>query len=208
MIKINLLGVVRPVAKVAGPPPTVMRQALIFGVSVLVAFGIVGFMYRYWTSQIEDLNKKIAKEKIEADRLAGIRAENQRYIQQRQQLEMRINTIQKLQESRVGPADLLAALGNTVNRSNDLYLLAVSPEGGRIAIRGLANSVESIANFIANLKQTERFEDVQLRQYFQDDRQNQLSFRFNLDCVYKLPPTPSAGAPLAAPGTPVRRAAM
>ena len=48
MIRINLLGIARPSAvKQAGPPTTVARQALIFVVSAVVAFGVVGFVWRY-----------------------------------------------------------------------------------------------------------------------------------------------------------------
>jgi len=202
MIKINLLGVARPAARPAAPPPTAARQALIFVASLIVAFAVVGFIYRYWTSEIDKLNKRYAEEQREAERLKQIRVENQRYLQQRQQLESRINTIQTLQNSRVGPVDFMTALGNVVNRSNDLYLLTVTPEGARVGIRGQSNSVESIGNFIANLKNSSSFEDVQLRQYFQDDQQNRMSFKFHLDCVYKLPSAapPAAQPAAAAPG--------
>jgi Tfp pilus assembly protein PilN len=96
-----------------------------------------------------------------------------------------------------------------VNRTNDLYLLSVNPEGGRVLIRGQSNSVESIANFIAALKGSGVFEDVQLRQYFQDDQYNRVGYKFIIDCNYK---SPAAAAPTAQPATPsaapTRRAGM
>ena len=61
MIRINLLGIAKPAAKQAGPPTTVARQALIFVVSAVVAFGVVGFMWRYWSSEIDRLDKKKAE---------------------------------------------------------------------------------------------------------------------------------------------------
>ncbi len=206
MIKINLLGIPTRAAKPTGPPPTIARQALIFVISAVVAFGIVGFVWRLWTNDIDRLNKRMAEEQREADRLAQIRAENQRYVAQRQQLEQRINTIQALQQGRVGPVDFMNALGKVVNHSTDLYLLTVNPDGARVAIRGQSNSVESIANFIAWLRSTGSFDDVQLRQYYQDDQFSRLSYKFVLDCVYKLPPPPSAGQSAAAPAAPARQA--
>jgi Tfp pilus assembly protein PilN len=200
MIRINLLGVARPAVKPAAAPPTAARQALIFLASLLAAFAIVLFIWWYWTAEINRLNQEYAKQQIEAERLKQIRAENQRYVQQRQQLEGRINTIQTLVNSRVGPVDFMTALGNVVNRSSDLYLLTVASEGSRVAIRGQSNSVESIANFVASLKSSGSFDDVQLRQYFQDDQQDRMSFKFQLDCVYILPSAASAAAqPAAAP---------
>ena len=80
-------------------------------------------------------------------------------------------------------------LGDIANRSHDLYLLTVSPDGARVAIRGQSDSVASIANFIASLKNSPSFVDVQLRQYYQDDQNNRLSFKFNLDFAYKPPST-------------------
>ena len=208
MIRINLLGVVKPPTPPPGPT-SVGRQAVIFVVSAVVAFGIVGFMYRIWSNQIADLNKKIADEKREADRLAQIRAENQKYVTQREQLERRINTIQALLNSKAGPVDFMSSLANVATHNNDLYLLTVSPEGARVVIKGQSNSVESIANFIANLQSSGRFQDVQLRQYFQDDQFNRLAFKFNVDCVYKMPPAqpPAAQAqPGAGQATPARQA--
>jgi Tfp pilus assembly protein PilN len=207
MIRINLLGIARPTARPAAAPPTAARQALVFLASLLAAFAIVGFIWRYWTTEINRLNQEYAKQQIEAERLKQIRAENQRYVQQRQQLESRIDTIQTLVNSRVGPADFMTALGNVVNRSSDLYLLTVTPEGARVVIQGQSNSVDSIASFVANLENSGSFEQVQLRQYFQDDQPNRMSFKFHLDCVYRLPSAaPAAVQPAAA--APGRQAGM
>jgi Tfp pilus assembly protein PilN len=207
MIRINLLGIARPAARPAAAPPTAARQALVFLASLLAAFAIVGFIWRYWTTEINRLNQEYAKQQIEAERLKQIRAENQRYVQQRQQLESRIDTIQTLVNSRVGPADFMTALGNVVNRSSDLYLLTVTPEGARVVIQGQSNSVDSIASFVANLENSGSFEQVQLRQYFQDDQPNRMSFKFHLDCVYRLPSAaPAAVQPAAA--APGRQAGM
>jgi type IV pilus assembly protein PilN len=211
MIKINLLGVAQPTARPAGPPPTVARQVLIFGISAVVCALVVLFFWRIWSTEIARLNEEKVKQQREAERLAQIRAENQRYLTQRQQLERRINTIQQLQQGRVGPVDMMIHLGNVVNRTNDLYLLTVSPEGARIAIRGQSNTVHSIANFIADLKNSGGFQDVQLRQYYQDDQFDRLSFKFNLDCAYQLPavaPPPGAGQQAAAPAAPGRPAGL
>jgi Tfp pilus assembly protein PilN len=211
MIKINLLGVARPVAaaKVPGPPPTAAKQVIIFIGSLIVALVIVGAFYLMWSSEVARLTKERDEQKREAERLAQIRAEVQRYNRQRQDLERRINTIQTLQNSRVGPADFMTALGNTVNRVNDLYLIAVNPSGNRIALRGQANRVQSIADFITELNRSDRFQDVQLRQYFQDDQDSRVTFKFNIDMRYILPQAPAPEKkPAGAPGAPAARAAM
>lgn len=209
MIRINLLGVEKKPVKGPSAPTSVARQAAIFAISAVVAFGVVGFMYRLWTTKIDKLNTDIAAEKREAERLANIRAENQKYVAQRTQLERRITTIQALLNSKAGPVDFMTYLANVATHNTDLYLLTVAPEGARVVIKGQSNSVESIANFIANLQGSGRFQDVQLRQYYQDDQFSRLAFKFNVDCVYKMPPAqpPAAQAqPGAGQATPARQA--
>jgi Tfp pilus assembly protein PilN len=211
MIKINLLGVARPAsARSATAPLTGAHQALIFVGTAVVAFLVVGFLYTYWSSQISGLERDLKKEKAEQARLAAIQVENQRYKQQRIDLEERINTIQMLQQSRVGPVELMAVLGNTVNRTADLYLLTAGMDGNRLVLKGQANTVESIAAFLSALKGSKGISDVQLRQYYQDDQHTRTSFKFNIDCVYSVAPpaVPAAGQPATPPTAATRRAGM
>ena len=211
MIKINLLGLARPVsAKASTAPLTAVHQALIFVGAAVVAFLVVGFFYTYWTNQISELERNLKKEEVEQARLAAIQVENQRYKQQRKDLEERINTIQMLQQSRVGPVELMTVLGNTVNRTTDLYLLTAGMEGNRLVLKGQSNSVEAIANFISALKVSKGISDVQLRQYYQDDQHNRTTFKFNIDCVYSVATVaaPAAAQPAMPSAAAPRRAAM
>jgi len=203
MIKINLLGITPSGGppQTQGPPVTALRQVLYFVVGAVVSGIIVFFFWAYWSRDINKLDAQIAKEVIEQTRLKNIQAENQRYLAQRQQLERRIDTIQTLINGRSGPVDLMINMGNIVNKAEDLYVLTMTPDGARVSVKGQANSVQSIANFITNLKAAGVFQDVQLRQYYQDDQFSRLSFKFNLDFVYKpLTPAPPAGQQQAASG--------
>ncbi len=207
MIRINLLGVAPPpVAKPAGPPPAAARMALVFVGSLIVGFVVVGVIWKIWDAKVKDLETKLAKERAEQSRLAAIQAENMRFVAQIRDLETRKNTTQMLLNSRIGPVELMTALGNTVNRTSDLYLLTVSPVGGRVSIRGQSMSVESIARFIGALKESGSFDDVQLQRYYQDDVYNRLSFKFDIDCVFKSSAAAAAAGPAQA--APARRAGM
>jgi Tfp pilus assembly protein PilN len=81
-----------------------------------------------------------------------------------------------------------------VNRTTGLYLLTVNAEGGRLQIQGQSDSVEAIVNFIGVLRHSGGFADVQFHQFFQDDQEKRLSFKFNLDCVYQPTATPTMRA--------------
>lgn len=212
MIKINLLGVSKPVSQAAGPSEGMAPEAVIIPVALLVVLGLItGFMYWYLSGQITTLQQKKAEQEREKARLQGIMEQNKLYEQRLNQLQLRINTIQTLQNSRVGPVEMMHVLGLLANRSNELYLLNVSNKGDRLVMDGQANSTDAIANFIGFLQSSGTFDDVQLRKSWEDDQAKRLNFKFNLDCVYRqaasgATPTP-AGQPAQA-GAAQRRAGM
>lgn len=129
MIKINLLGVAapKPQAAAVAPASKVVQLGAFIG-ALVVCFGIVGLFYMIWSVSIDSLNVELRKQQAEQARLAVIKRENAKYEQERRLLEQRINTIQVLQASRVGPTEFMNALGNVVNKTtNDLYLFPWLP---------------------------------------------------------------------------------
>lgn len=214
MIRINLLGVAPPPgAKAPGPPTTTARMAVIFGIALLVSFLVVAIFYRIWSTAVNQQKDALKKEQDREAELKTVAAKNQRYQADILELERRTKIMDTLQNSRTGPVDLMSGLGATVNRTNDLYLITVAPSGNRLVVRGQSNSVESIAVFIAALKkQFGPDSDVQLRQYYQDDQGQRLSFKFNIDFTYQQQPPPPAqtpapaARPAPAPAAPGRRA--
>lgn len=207
MIKINLLGVARPAAAPPGPPPTVARHMLLLVIFLIVSFVPVLAMRWIWGRDVDRLEQDLQREKRRQAELAAVKEQNLRYQQDLNRLQELINTIQTLQNSRVGPVDFMASLGNTVNRTNDLYLLTVASQADRIVIRGQANTVESIATFISALRNSGSFNDVQLRDSYEDDQISRVTFKFDLDCVYKLPGSATPPAqPGPTPATAPRRA--
>jgi Tfp pilus assembly protein PilN len=187
MIKINLLGVPAPSPKTAARAPAgTLRQAGTLIGALVVCFAIVGLFYEILSVEISTLNVELKKQRAEQARLAAIKVENAKYEQERQLLEQRVNTIQVLQANRVGPTDFMNALANVVNKTgNDLFLFSVAPQGERVVIHGLAASPNSVAALLSSLKTSGYFDDVQLRQLYEDDVQNLLSYKFNMDCAYK-----------------------
>lgn len=196
MIKINLLGVAPPPIKaVTGPPATKTFQALTFVGAVIVSFAIVGIIYKIWSNQIAELEKKSKQEKIRQTELAMVKSQNERYQQHLKDLETRINTIQALQNSRVGPVEMMTALGDVINRTSDVYLYTVSPTADRLVLKGQSGTVESMANLLAYMKRSGYFDDVQLQQFYQDDQHNRLTYKFTLDCLVKSPTATVAATP-------------
>jgi len=210
MIKINLLGVAARKRKVRAVAP--MSKAMQLGTligSLVASFAIVGLLYMIWSGSIDSLNVELRKQQAEQARLAAIKQENVKYEHERALLEQRIKTIQVLQAGRVGPTEFMNALGNVVNKiPNDLYFFSVAPQGDRVVIHGQAGSANSVATLLSSMKTSGYFDDVQLRQFYEDDVQNLISYKFNMDCSYKSPsaaasPT-QAGASASAATPPLR----
>lgn len=190
MMKINLLGQDFPQSRLAVGSSEAARQVLVFVVALAVSMSTVGFIHYYWSRQITDSQAALGREQIRQKELGSVRAQNQEYQRQLKTLEERIQTIQKLQTRRQGPVDLMEGLGDSVNQTRELYLLQVAPEGSLLHIRGEAGRVAAIAQFIRALASSPRFTDVKLKQYYQDNQNGRVNFKFNLDCSY-VPPGPA-----------------
>jgi len=200
MIKINFLQEESVHALATEPAATGLspaRQTAVFLASLLVAFALTGSLYWFWNRELNHLSQDLGAEQREAARLSAIQTENQRFQQRVSEAERRLDTVRSLQSQRVGPVALMNALGELVSRTTGLYLLTVNAEGGRLQIQGQSDSLEAIVSFIGVLRHSGSFADVQFHQFFQDDQEKRLSFKFNLDCVYQ----PTAATPAARGGS-------
>jgi len=211
MIQINLLGVAPAPSKMpsgGGPPASIVTQVVVFLGALIICFGIVGVLYKVWDSEHDRLAGEQKKEKIRQADLAAVKAQNAQYQQHLQDLETRINTIQTLQASRVGPVELMSSLGNVVNQTTDIYLYTMAPAADRLTFKGESGSVDSMARFLASLKKSGSFNDVQLEQFFEDDQHDHLTYKFAVSCQFISPTAASAagggGGATAGPGGPGR----
>jgi len=219
MIKINLLGVAPPptkVVSVGGPPAPKATQVVMFVGALIICFGIVGVIYKIWTNQIADLEKARTREKMRQSELAVVKSQNDKYQQRLKDLETRINTIQALQNSRVGPVELMSSLGNIVSKTNDIFLYTLAPMGDRLELKGTSGTVDSMANFMAFLKNSGFYDNIQLEQFYQDDQHDRLAYKFSLSCQFKSStggasptsgPVPAIAPDSGAPGGPAGPAA-
>jgi Tfp pilus assembly protein PilN len=212
MIKINLLGVApRPSRTPSmGPPAPKATQILVFLGALVICFGIVGIIYKVLDNQLADLGKARNRERVRQSELAVVQAQNATYQQRLTDLETRINTIQALQNGRVGPVELMSQIGHVVDRISDVYLYTVSPSGDRLQLKGQSGTVDAMANFLSFLQKSGSFEDVQLEQFYQDDQHDRMTYKFTLSCLFKpstggTSPT-VAGVPASPGGAPVRPA--
>lgn len=200
MMKINLLGGPKVVAPTE-VPSAVAPSAIIVPAIVLVALGLVAvIMYFSLNSDIKDLNGKIQIQQTEKTRLQGVKAQAENFEKQINELQLRKDTVDQLAKSRVGPVELMRALGVTSTRSTDLYLSNVTTAGDHLTIKGQAGSADTIASFLGFLQGSGSFSDVQLQQSYQDNKGVRTNFDFTLACTFKSSASAGPETPAAQPG--------
>lgn len=209
MIRINLLGGPKKVAAAeAAGPAAVAPGAIIVAGAVLVALGLVAALTFFVVQRdIQNLDTQIAEQKREQARLAGIRTQAESYLRTLNELKLQKDTVDSLAKSRVGPVELMRALGVTATRTNDIYLDTVTNQSGQLAIQGTSDSVESLADFLGNLQKSGSFDHVHLRQSFQNNRGSRASYSFTIDCAFR-PSSSATESPAGPPVAPARRAGL
>jgi Tfp pilus assembly protein PilN len=134
-----------------------------------VALGLVLVLGVWWwslSSEIKRLNTEIAQNKKEADRLKVIIAEGQRFRRDKELLERRVNAIELVARHQTRPVYLLDAVLDTLPK--DLWLARMEEKGTQLRFAGTTYSATALADFMANLKASGKFKDVDIVDAKQD----------------------------------------
>ena len=95
--------------------------------------------------------------------------------------------IDQLRAAQKGPVELLAALSDTVNNSDAVWLKTMRDEGGNVTLEGTALSNVALANLMTNLKKGGFFKTVELKETQQEDVKSIQAFTFTLVCEKASP---------------------
>ena len=186
MIRINLLGV--PKSKKA------KRQAISIGVGgvntmaagVVIAALFAGGNYFYYyklNSTSEQLQKDLDSAKRENAQLAGVKAKYQEREKQFQLYDRRVKVIHQLQAAQNGPSELLSTVATTVNNTDAVWLASMTEDANNINLSGTAISANAVANLITNLKKSNYFKTVEIKETYQDSGVKDIqAFTFTLVC--------------------------
>jgi type IV pilus assembly protein PilN len=194
MIRINLLGRTRPKAARSAVPLEATLQLVLFAAALILGFGLL--YIHYWQMDKEDkqLLAHIQKQMGEKARLEQIKQQVNNFEKQKAVLQQRISVIEDLQRDRTGGQELLAAIANTVSRTDTLWLTSVDRKANTLTINGSAGSINAIANYITQLKRSGYFQQVEIKESHQDESNKAVQiFIFSLTAQFGLPG--SSGAP-------------
>lgn len=199
MIRINLLGQPRPKARRAAVPAGATLPVLLLVVSLVLAGGFVYWELSQITGEIEKQQTRKGQLTTEKNRLIQVQLEVQQFEQQTQALEQQKAVIKELDRNRTGGQELLQVVADTVTKSEQLWLTSLIRKGGVLTMEGTATSINSVANFITELKRSGYFGNVEIKESRQDERNTAVTtFLFSLTADFVLPEAKAPAAP--APG--------
>jgi len=197
MIRINLLGQVRPKAAKTTVPLEATVQVLFLAVALGLALVILAVTYLQQKKQLDAVNKKISDLRAEKATLQQIKADVDRFESQKAELQHRIDVIETLQKNRTGGQELLQMVANTVVRVDSLWLTSLERKGDSLDIQGQAGSINAVANFITQLKRSGYFGKVEIKEAKETDivkTAQTFGFSMTADVVHAPPPTGAAQA--------------
>ena len=191
MIRINLLETAKGKNKRSSSGPSLPTMELgDLGspkLKVLVIVLVAGlFNLAYWYRLDHQAKAIETKMKVQEQRnreLADVKA---RYLERQLQAnnyKRRVDVIDTLRNAQLGPVNLLAMLGETVNNTEAVWLSKMDDQGTSVNLEGTALSTDAVANLIANLQKTGFFRNVEIKETFQDEQiKDMQAFQFTLTC--------------------------
>ncbi|MBI2200136.1 MAG: PilN domain-containing protein [Candidatus Rokubacteria bacterium] len=182
MIKINLA------------PPTAKKRfsigmpgfnlGILFGILFVVVVGAVGLWWWTLDSEVQGLNRQIAENQKEITRLKQVIAEGQRFKREKEELERRVNAIESVARLQTRPVYLLDAVADMLTK--DLWLTRMEEKGQQLRFAGTTYSSTALADFMANLKASGKFKDVDLLESRQDLTKSPRTITFEVSCRFEI----------------------
>jgi Tfp pilus assembly protein PilN len=211
MIRINLLGQVRP-KSARRPVDTGAALPVVFiGAGLALGVLVLGFFYYTWQKQLNEENSRIKVLQAQKTDLEQTKLQVEAFEKQKTILQQRVSTIEQLQRDRTGGQELLDMVANTVSRTENLWLTDMTRRGNNLSIDGSSASINAVANFITALKRSGYFQKVEIKESKQDEKSTAVQ-TFNFQITAEISPPPvmqahpaSSPAPPATPKAPAKK---
>jgi Tfp pilus assembly protein PilN len=204
MIRINLLGQIRPKAS-RRPVDTGAALPVVFiGAGLVLGALVLGFFYYTWQKQLSEENNRIKALTAQKTDLEQTKQQVEAFEKQKTVLQQRVSTIEQLQRDRTGGQELLDMVANTVSRTENLWLTEMVRKGNTLTIEGSSASINAVANFITALKRSGYFQKVEIKESKQDDKNMAVqTFVFQMSAEI-APPQATQARPATTPAAPAK----
>jgi len=125
-------------------------------------------------------NTRIKQLQAQKTELQQIKQQVEQFEKQSKVLQVRVDTIEKLQRDRTGGQELLDMVANTVSRTENLWLTNLTRKGNALDITGSSASVNAVANFITAMKRSGYFDKIEMTDTKEDSNKAVQTFTFKL----------------------------
>lgn len=193
MIRINLLGIPRKTKGGRRPSaPSIPGEGsstvvLIVGFVGLLLVGILGSWYYVTQMQRPKLQADLQKAIAENQRLADVKVRYEASQRKADMFKRRLKVIDDLKEAQKGPFEMLNRIADTVNKTDAVWLEAMTDDGKAIDFTGMALSADAVADLMSNLRKSGAFKSVEIKETAQDNTVKELqAFKFELICEKAL----------------------
>jgi len=156
MVRINLLPVRVSKKKEAG------KQQLLIVAAVLVLGLAVNYVWA--SARAADLKAreaKVARTREDIAQLERIIGEVKNIKDAQQELQKKLDVLEKLKQGRSGPVRMLDELATVTPRQ--LWLTKLDEKSGAMTFQGAAASIDDVSEFMTKLKQSRYFTKVELK---------------------------------------------
>jgi len=200
MIRINLLGQIRPRAARRPVDTGAALPALFMGAGIVLGCVFLFYMYSQWSSQLAAENHRIQGLRAQKTQLEQTKQQVEAFEKQRTVLQQRVSTIEQLQRDRTGSQELLDMVADTVSRTENLWLTTLTRKGSSLSMEGSSASINAVANFITAMKRSGYFQKVEIKESKQDDKNPAVqTFTFQISAEIAPPATVTQTKPASTP---------
>jgi Tfp pilus assembly protein PilN len=204
MIRINLLGQVKPKAARRPVDTGAALPVLFIGIGFALGVVVLGFFYYTWQKQLNQENEQIQRLTAEKTRLEQTKQQVEAFDKQKAILQQRVNTIEQLQRDRTGGQELLDMVANTVSRTENLWLTSMTRKGATLNVVGSSASINAVANFITAMKRSGYFQKVEIKESKQDEK-NVAVQTFTFEINAEISPPAAQPKAASAPSAPAKK---
>ncbi|MBI1920895.1 MAG: PilN domain-containing protein [Geobacter sp.] len=155
MIRINLLPV-----RAAKKKETAKQQLSILGLSIVGVLLIFAVLYLTMLAKISTAKDEISRADSELQQLKTKIGEINNIKKLKDDVQKKLDVLNRLRKGKTGPALRLAALSDAVPEK--LWLTSYSEGEDSVKLGGIAFSEELIATFMRNLEASEHYAGVEL----------------------------------------------
>ncbi len=190
MIRINLLGNPKPKNRRSGAPSAPSIEVGDVGspmvkilVAVMLLVALNGYTWYHLDRQAQEIGAKMKVADQKNRELSEVKAKYLERQKEADNYKRRVDVIDQLRASQMGPVNLLNTIGDTVNNTEAVWLNTMKDSGTSIDISGMALSADAVANLIANLQKTGYFKNIEIKETYQDEQVKDMqAFQFQLTC--------------------------